>query len=634
MVSALVRLTAPPLTSRTGNLGTHVFPFAAGLVDFSVDKGLMPAPGFGGVDSNRLQNLEEKFSILEKGVQELLSLQRGDGGFVSPAEIPASSTGVGATPKRKSALKKPQPEAPPGLSQMHNLPGLDPAAVAAGLQAGIPMEQMRDLSAVLGQKPGKLSDFPRSTDKKDGLLTDSDEEEAAEEFGAAEAGVDPTDPMAKAILKLTDIMGVLAKKKSTNLEDALDQVGGGSGLGDVSSSMGRKHAAARQALLKAYRDDPKLHLGFNREEHAGGLPSSELGSKCFHDAVFSKGLVRKQKSYLTICSHHSLGLVNSWRVGRSTCRKFRPGPSKMLLAPCCSGAGELGPRVIPALSRDIDGTGCTIEQLPNPRVAGPDGDGDHSPHRSSLDRGLCRSSEAVGQLRGDAEKAESTWEARSGPSSTSEAKRRRKRKRKGQERSCPSRCLSDPLQQTSPAVVGRSSSFDGLSESGGARQLDGCGGAGVVVFESADFAADGDPHARTDDFMHEDAEPGFSADADIDGGLGYSNNDVGPNVPGAKASTVRIHTLWHSLIRDIQAGATPFAIFFQTMLRKPLVPIKKAPTISTWPMPLPFSKYEDCDLVSNNEVGFRKLLNLQIGFLNYLSSRPSYCSSTLCLQGC
>lgn len=248
----------PTIDFEDGESGDACFPFAAGLVDFSVDKGLMPAPGFGGVDSNRLQSLEEKFSILEKGVQELLSLQRGDGGFVSPAEIPASSTGVGATPKRKSALKKTQPEAPPGLSQMSSLPGLDPAAVAAGLQAGIPMEQMRDLSAVLGQKPGKLSDFPRSTDKKDALLTDSDEEEAAEEFGAAEAGVDPSDPMAKAILKLTDIMGVLAKKKSNNLEDALDQVGGGSGLGDVSSSMGRKHAAARQALLKAYRDDPKL----------------------------------------------------------------------------------------------------------------------------------------------------------------------------------------------------------------------------------------------------------------------------------------------------------------------------------------------------------------------------------------
>lgn len=191
--------------------------------------------------------------------------------------------------------------------------------------------------------------------------------------------------------------------------------------------------------------------------------------------------------------------------------------------------------------------------------------------------------------------------------------------------------MSGSLQQTSSAVVGRSSSFDGLSKSGGARQLDGCGGAGEVVFDSADFAADGDPLARNDDFVHDVAEPGFSADADMGGGLGYGNNDVGPNVPGAKASTVRIHALWHSLIRDIQAGATPFAIFFQTMLRKPLVPIKKAPTISTWPMPLPFSKYEDCDLVSNNEVGFRKLLNLQIGYLNYLHlGRPAAAPHYVC----
>lgn len=68
------------------------------------------------------------------------------------------------------------------------------------------------------------------------------------------------DPVSKALVQLTKIVGSLAKskKKEKGLEETLDQVGEGSGLGDVSSSMGRKHAAARQPLLKAFKQDPKL----------------------------------------------------------------------------------------------------------------------------------------------------------------------------------------------------------------------------------------------------------------------------------------------------------------------------------------------------------------------------------------
>ena len=251
---------APTIDFEDGESGDPCFPFAGGLVDMTVDKGLMAAPGFGGTDSTRLQNLEEKFSLLERGMQELLSLQRGEGGFVSPEEQPSAALGAG--PKPKPAPKtKGYTDPPPGLSQIHSLPGLDPTTVAAGLQAGIPMEQMQELSRALGQKPGKLGDHPRAADKRTNLLSDSEDEDGAEADAAADTGVDPADPMTKAIMKLTDIMGLLAKKKSSNLEDALDQVGGGSGLGDVSSSMGRKHAAARQALLRAFREEPKLIWG-------------------------------------------------------------------------------------------------------------------------------------------------------------------------------------------------------------------------------------------------------------------------------------------------------------------------------------------------------------------------------------
>ncbi len=251
-------VASPSIDFEDGETGDPCFPFAAGLVDMSVDKGLMPSPGFGANEASRLQSLEEKFSILEKGMQELLFLQRGEGGFVSPEEPPSAAVGASAKAKRKPALKRKEPMAPPGLDPVLDFPGLDPSTVAAGLQAGIPAEQMQSLGNALSQKPSRLADYPRASDNKGLLVSESEEVEENEEAVGENLHGDPEEPMAKAIYKLTEIMGMLAKKKSSNLEDALDQVGGGSGLGDVSSSMGRKHAAARQALLKAFREDPKL----------------------------------------------------------------------------------------------------------------------------------------------------------------------------------------------------------------------------------------------------------------------------------------------------------------------------------------------------------------------------------------
>lgn len=68
----------------------------------------------------------------------------------------------------------------------------------------------------------------------------------------------PADPMTKAVLQLTQIVGKLSKRKEDTLEDTLDAMGGtsGSGSADVSASLGRKHAAARQALIKTFKDNP------------------------------------------------------------------------------------------------------------------------------------------------------------------------------------------------------------------------------------------------------------------------------------------------------------------------------------------------------------------------------------------
>ena len=254
----------PTLDFEDTDSGDPCFPFAGGLVDLAVEKGFIPPPLSGAADSQRLQSLEERFSSLEKGVQDLLSeLHRdpGDGGFVTPGEEilhPAAPQ-----QQRKSAFKKPTAKAvgaPPGLGPSTDLPGLDAGSVAAALQAGIPMDQLRVLSGVLSSRPSKLADYPRAEDPRTVVSSESEDGLPAEEAQIDEHGNPTGDPVAQALVQLTKIVGNLskAKKKDKGLEETLDQVGEGSGLGDVSSSMGRRHAAARQALLKAFKQDPKL----------------------------------------------------------------------------------------------------------------------------------------------------------------------------------------------------------------------------------------------------------------------------------------------------------------------------------------------------------------------------------------
>ena len=157
-----------------------------------------------------------------------------------------------------------------------------------------------------------------------------------------------------------------------------------------------------------------------------------------------------------------------------------------------------------------------------------------------------------------------------------------------------------------------------MSNQGASVGLDGCGGAGEVVFERGEPLHSEGSLDEDDVFLHDGLEPELSTDADIGAGLGSGGPSIGPNIPGAKASTIRIHSLWQRLIRDVQAGATPFAVFFQTMQRKPQGPYNRVPTTTTWPMPLPYWDFEDGGASSNEDVGLKKLLNLQVGFLNYL----------------
>ena len=62
------------------------------------------------VEPDRVAALEEKFQVLQAGLNELLNIHRdqGEGGYASLPDVPSTPPPVmTATPKRKSALKKP-----------------------------------------------------------------------------------------------------------------------------------------------------------------------------------------------------------------------------------------------------------------------------------------------------------------------------------------------------------------------------------------------------------------------------------------------------------------------------------------------------------------------------------------------
>ena len=243
------------------------FPLAAALAAVAEDKFSVPV-SVPPEEVDRLSALENQFAVLKTGLDELLQIhrQRVDAGFHTPGEesmdgparvqIDSKPKFVEATSKRKAALKKKPVEVPPppGLQELSEYPGLDPGTVAAALQAGVPPEHLQVMSEVLVEKPKKLSDYPRASTSLTAVVEseDSSEEEAALQDGQKEE-IEASDPMTSALLKLTAIVGKLSKKKDS-LTDNLEL--GGSGSGEVSSSLGRKHAAVRKALQQTFKQEP------------------------------------------------------------------------------------------------------------------------------------------------------------------------------------------------------------------------------------------------------------------------------------------------------------------------------------------------------------------------------------------
>ena len=166
-------------------------------------------------------------------------------GFVEPA------------PKRKSALRRPEKE------EGSQLEGLGPTVVAAAVEAGVPIEQLKHLGSLL-KKTTRMQDVATSQKARPvrrNLLSESEDEDedAAEEEEEKKEQEGEGSQVAQAVVKLTQIMEEFTRKRPSvrDLESLLDGAEG-SGEPSSSSTSSKSKAAAYKKLREALTKHPEI----------------------------------------------------------------------------------------------------------------------------------------------------------------------------------------------------------------------------------------------------------------------------------------------------------------------------------------------------------------------------------------
>ena len=144
--------------------------------------------------------------------------------------------------------------------------GLDAGTVRSAMQAGVPLEHLREVGSILKEKPKKLEELPRqNARRRKGPLSESEEDEegAGEDIEVAadgdEGGTAKGAPLEQAILQLTQIAKRLSGKKGQKdqLENLLDGGSGSAGSTDNSGTGGnRKNSAALRAWTRCLQENP------------------------------------------------------------------------------------------------------------------------------------------------------------------------------------------------------------------------------------------------------------------------------------------------------------------------------------------------------------------------------------------
>ena len=271
-------------------------------------------------------------------------------------------------------------------------------------------------------------------------------------------------------------------------------------------------------------------------------------------------------------------------------------------------------------------TPCTDFKLHATQGAGSNGTAVHPSDRPSLDRGLCR--EAEGSRRLPRASQETLWEV-TGCSNQqsrwcSKSCSERRTQRKGKERVQPGRerhgVMVSDMSMDSAALSNADSHCPSLGPSSGS---------------CPDDVSEPIPRPPLDNINYETYEQHFADNFGLDSlpfAEGHEELVVGRNVPGARASTLRIHSLWRSCCRLIFKSGGAFSSFLWCMINKP-GPTKPSPTACCWPMPLPFFHCFQKRVTSDEpkDKAFKIAVALQIAFLNWLHlGKPGLAPVEIC----
>lgn len=250
-------------------------PYGDALIAVSDDRFAFMTAESGGPEaragdtSRRLATLEESMVAIKTSLQQLLQAKTEK----TPPVTPRKSALRGATPKATAV--------PPAES---GLEGLDPQVVQSAISAGISQEHLAEFGRMIRKNKPKLPDNPRERGTprvRLDVLGESEEEEDGAALAAPLETTEAKDPVASAVVKLTQIMSTMtSSRKVKTLEDLSDDFVPQMDSGVSSGSSGqRRHLQLLRTLRKSLKDQPEevYRILRDRMEHDFGCPESGPG---------------------------------------------------------------------------------------------------------------------------------------------------------------------------------------------------------------------------------------------------------------------------------------------------------------------------------------------------------------------
>lgn len=180
-----------------------------------------------------------------------------------------------------------------------------------------------------------------------------------------------------------------------------------------------------------------------------------------------------------------------------------------------------------------------------------------------------------------------------------------------------------PGSCTSPPSAGPAGDLSSLRSSSSARGVcrsaENCGWDDPLLAADVEgrVVGDADPCSNVAEEMHDDeVAPDIVDDR---------------NVPGANASTLRIHSMWRAWPRIIIRGGSGFSLFFRAQCKKAKGDGSVHSTASVWPMPLPSWELRFAGSKDHVEESMLSIIDLQVSFLNFLHlGRPEFPPESIC----